>query len=74
MSCHIIAFVFVRRTRYLEYITSSTRKDITMNWILDTYSEVYATAMMQDMKPSKVVVRIKGDKVSTRIARFFGRT
>jgi hypothetical protein len=28
----------------------TTAKEFTMNWVFETYSNVYTTAMMQDMK------------------------
>ena len=46
-----------------------------MNWILDTYSNVYTTAMMWDQKSSDYAAPAKETVRVTRstIFRFFGR-
>ncbi len=42
-----------------------------MNWVFETYSNVYSTAMMQD---TKTVRKAKADKsVRGTFARLFGR-
>jgi hypothetical protein len=35
------------------------------SWVLNAYSEVYSTAMMQDVKPSRVAAIAKKVDVST---------
>lgn len=40
-----------------------------MNWIFETYSNVYQTAMMQDMKPAP---KVKTERKSV-LARLFRR-
>lgn len=44
-----------------------------MNWIFDTYSNVYATAMMQDMKNNHHVPAVKTTKSTSTLARLLGR-
>ena len=43
-----------------------------MNWVFETYSNVYSTAMMQNTRPAKASVAKTVKAVST-IARLFGR-
>ena len=43
-----------------------------MNWVFETYSNVYSTAMMQDTK-SVARPRKAGSKVGDAIARLFRR-
>ena len=43
-----------------------------MNWIFETYSNVYSTAMMQDQRPAKAPVA-KATKSVSAVARLFGR-
>jgi len=45
----------------------------TMNWIFDTYSNVYSTAMMIEQKPYFHVETPKKTKPVSRIAKLFGR-
>ncbi|MCA0432414.1 MAG: hypothetical protein LCH46_04030 [Proteobacteria bacterium] len=44
-----------------------------MNWIFDTYSNVYSTAMMIEQKPYFHVETPKKTKPVSRIAKLFGR-
>jgi hypothetical protein len=45
-----------------------------MNWVFETYSNVYNTAMMQDTKSVRNVAIAKSNKtVRGTFARFFGR-
>lgn len=43
-----------------------------MNWVFETYSNVYSTAMMQDQRPAKAPAA-KAVKPVSAIARLFGR-
>jgi hypothetical protein len=43
-----------------------------MNWVFESYSSVYQTAMMQDMKPIRAPKAIKVP-LTTRIMRAIGR-
>ena len=43
-----------------------------MNWVFETYSNVYSTAMMQDTRLPKAPVA-KAAKPVSAIARLFGR-
>jgi hypothetical protein len=46
-----------------------------MNWIFETYSNVYTTAMMQDAKSGNHAAVAKATKKSPgAFARLFGRT
>jgi hypothetical protein len=47
MSCQFSPFVFRVARQYIYIIKS---KEHTMNWVFETYSNVYQTAMMQDVK------------------------
>jgi hypothetical protein len=44
-----------------------------MNWILETYSDVYSTAMMNDVKAKHHAPAAKPAKTLSKIARLFGR-
>ena len=44
-----------------------------MNWIFDTYSSVYNTAMMVEQKPAHHADNGKKTKTVSRIAKLFGR-
>ncbi len=45
-----------------------------MNWVFETYSNVYNTAMMQDTKFERDIATAKTNvKVRGRLARLFGR-
>ncbi len=45
-----------------------------MNWVFETYSNVYNTAMMQDSKSARNVAAEKSNKsVRGTFARLFGR-
>jgi hypothetical protein len=44
-------------------------KEIVMNWVFETYSNVYSTAMMQD---TKVAVKAEAARKSIFL-RLFGR-
>ncbi len=44
-----------------------------MNWIFDTYSNVYNTAMMMDSKLPHHVPAAKKPKTVSRIAKLLGR-
>lgn len=44
-----------------------------MNWILETYSDVYTTAMLQDVKPKHHAPVARKSKTIAKIARLFGR-
>lgn len=44
-----------------------------MNWIFDTYSNVYNTAMMQDRRVAHHVAAAKQTKSVSTLARLFGR-
>jgi hypothetical protein len=46
-----------------------TEKETTMNWVFETYSNVYTTAMMQDVKSAP---KAKTDRKPI-LARIFGR-
>jgi hypothetical protein len=48
---------------------SSNTKEFIMNWVFETYSNVYQTAMMHDVKK---VTANKSEKKSA-FARFFSR-
>jgi hypothetical protein len=51
-----------------------TEKEIEMNWVFETYSNVYNTAMMQETKSVRNVASAKSNKtVRGTFARFFGR-
>ncbi len=43
-----------------------------MNWVFETYSNVYNTAMMQDMHTSRNAAVAQKATVRTKIARLFG--
>jgi|JI6StandDraft_1071083.scaffolds.fasta_scaffold1239042_1 hypothetical protein len=44
-----------------------------MNWILETYSDVYSTAMMNDHKVKHHAPVARKTKTLAKIARLFGR-
>ncbi len=44
-----------------------------MNWILETYSDVYSTAMMHDQKPKHHAPVVRKTKTFAKIARLFSR-
>jgi len=44
-----------------------------MNWILETYSDVYSTAMMNDVKAKHHLPATKPTKAFAKIARLFNR-
>ncbi len=45
-----------------------------MNWVFETYSNVYNTAMMQETKTSRHVAAAKSPKtIRGSFARLFGR-
>ncbi len=44
-----------------------------MNWILETYSDVYSTAMMHDVKARHHVVATRKSTTLAKIARLFHR-
>jgi hypothetical protein len=45
-----------------------------MNWVFETYSNVYTTAMMQNPKMERDIASAKSNsKVRGSIARLFGR-
>ena len=44
-----------------------------MNWIFDTYSNVYSTAMMQNAKKSHHTSQVRESKIASPLARLFGR-
>ena len=44
-----------------------------MNWILETYSDVYSTAMMNDVKIKHHLPVAKPTKALAKIARLFSR-
>ena len=44
-----------------------------MNWVFETYSNVYNTAMMQDSKSARSIAPIKLAKKTGLVARLFGR-
>jgi hypothetical protein len=46
-----------------------TPKETIMNWVFETYSNVYTTAMMQDMKSAP---KVKTERKSV-LARIFHR-
>jgi hypothetical protein len=51
-------------------------KEFTMNWVFETYSNVYSTAMMQDTKTIRHAASAKSSsssKLRGAVARFFGR-
>jgi hypothetical protein len=58
MSCHFSPFVDAMLNQYIGDAKSITliegttkmRKIDKMNWVFETYSNVYSTAMMQDVK------------------------
>ena len=43
-----------------------------MNWLYDAYSNVYSTAMMQDVKPREHVAIAKG-RADVKRSSLFGR-
>jgi hypothetical protein len=72
MSCHFMPFVVCLREGYLLF--KRVEKEIAMNWVFETYSNVYNTAMMQDTKSPRSVTAAKSDKtVRSTFARLFGR-
>lgn len=44
-----------------------------MNWILETYSDVYSTAMMNDHKIRQPVPVVRKASTLSKIVRLFGR-
>lgn len=44
-----------------------------MNWILETYSDVYSTAMMHDVKARHHAPATRKSKTIAKIARLFHR-
>jgi hypothetical protein len=44
-----------------------------MNWVFETYSNVYNTAMMQDVKTVRLAPVTGAKSVRGVVARFFGR-
>ncbi|MBL8790359.1 MAG: hypothetical protein JNM45_07660 [Rhizobiales bacterium] len=44
-----------------------------MNWILETYSDVYSTAMMHDVKARHHAPAARKSKTIAKIARLFHR-
>jgi hypothetical protein len=49
-------------------------KEPNMNWIFETYSNVYSTAMMQDVKPFRhIAAANKPTSMRNRFAQLFGR-
>jgi hypothetical protein len=44
-----------------------------MNWIFDTYSNVYSTAMMQNTKISHHPKPVRETKTASPLAKLFGR-
>jgi hypothetical protein len=55
--------------RALFTVHQITPKETIMNWVFETYSNVYTTAMMQDMKSAP---KAKTDRKPI-LARIFGR-
>jgi hypothetical protein len=45
-----------------------------MNWVFETYSNVYSTAMMQNTKVLAQVAANKPSKARGTLARLFGRS
>jgi hypothetical protein len=44
-----------------------------MNWILETYSDVYSTAMMRHMKHSAMIAKPGKTRSLAQILKLFGR-
>lgn len=77
VSCQFSPFVFVRLHSYLKRIGTGvpnlTKRREKMNWILETYSDVYSTAMMNDVKTKHHLPAAKPSKALAKIARLFHR-
>jgi hypothetical protein len=56
-----------------EYLLVKTEKETTMNWVFETYSNVYNTAMMQNPKLERDVAPAKRNKFRGTLARLFSR-
>lgn len=48
-------------------------KETIMNWIIETYSDVYSTAMMHEVKTRHHAPVARKTKTLAKLARFFGR-
>jgi hypothetical protein len=57
---------------YLMNNTKRYRKEMTMNWIFESYSNVYNTAMMIEQRPVQAASTAK-TPVASKIARLFKR-
>jgi hypothetical protein len=71
MTCHFMPFVSCACE---EYVLVKTEKETTMNWVFETYSNVYNTAMMQNPKIERDIASAKSTpKVRGTFARLFSR-
>jgi hypothetical protein len=58
----------------LRILIETPQKESQMNWIFETYSNVYSTAMMQDAKISHNAAAAKNVKSRGLFARLTGRS
>jgi hypothetical protein len=72
MSCEFSQFVILRCEMYLMCKTKRHPKEMTVNWIFESYSNVYNTAMMVEQRPAQTVSKAKTPVVS-KFARLFKR-
>jgi hypothetical protein len=68
VSCEFSTFVAGAKAGYIK-LTETHHKEFNMNWVFETYSNVYSTAMMQDTKfaPKASIAR------KSLFVRLFGR-
>jgi hypothetical protein len=68
-------FVVCECEEYLRYKRFDEKEIIMNSWIMNAYSEVYSTAMMQDVKPQAFVAVAKktNEKRFSKLVRALGR-
>jgi hypothetical protein len=68
-------FVVCRCEEYVWYKRFDEKEIIMNSWIMDAYSEVYSTAMLQDVKPQAFVAVAKKSKEPrfSKLVRALGR-
>ena len=72
MSCEFSPFVILQCESYFVDKTNEDLKESPMNWIFETYSNVYNTAMMVEQRPVQAESKAKKPAAS-KLARLFGR-
>ena len=59
MSCHLKPFVYCACEKYIGCKKFKTEENIMNNSILSAYSNVYSTALMQNVKPTTAIATAK---------------